>query len=123
MINEQIKAILAQEGMAPFVTHGSEGPHLVATWQSFIELLDDRRLAFPAGGYKKTEANLAAGSRVQLLVAAQAGPELPKSAGYRLTGTAQLETAGEAFDLIKGRFPWCRAAVVMTVEQVEKIHG
>ncbi len=121
MINEAVRAVLSQEGSATFVTNGPAGPHLVATWQSFLTLLDDQTLAFPAGGYRQTESNLLQGSPVQMVV----GSRLPSgtAAGYRLTGTAALESGTPVHAQLQERFPWCRSAVVMRVTQVDKLLG
>ena len=119
MITDAIRAVLKQEGPAAFVTTGPGGPHLVATWQSYLRVLDDATLAFPAGGYRRTEENLRAGSEVQMIV----GAKQPTGTGFRLTGRAELETAGPVHARLRQEFPWCRAAVVLRVTGVEKVLG
>ncbi|GEJ57535.1 pyridoxamine 5'-phosphate oxidase family protein [Anaeromyxobacter diazotrophicus] len=119
MIDEAVRAVLAQEGSAAFVTQGPGGPHLVATWQSYLRVLDDATLAFPAGGYRKTEENLRAGSPVQMIL----GAKEPRASGYRLSGRAELQADTPIHAELKQRFPWCRAAVVLHVTQVEKVLG
>ena len=54
MIPDRLKAAIKGEGSAAFVTQGPDGPHLVATWNSYLELVGDDTLEFPAGGYRKT---------------------------------------------------------------------
>ncbi len=71
MIPEPLKAALREEGSAAFVTRGPDGPHLVATWNSYVEVVDERTLVFPAGGYRRTEENLRSGSPVQMIVGGQ----------------------------------------------------
>lgn len=123
MLNAELRALLGEEGAASFVTTGPDGPHLVATWQSYIEVLDERTLAFPAGGYRRTEANLRTGSPVQMVISAKNPPGGGKSTGYRLTGTARLEADTPLHARLRERFPWCRAAVILSVDGVEKILG
>jgi hypothetical protein len=119
MIPERLKAALAEEGSAAFVTQGPAGPHLVATWNSYIELLDSRTLVFPAGGYRTTEENLRGGSAVQMII----GGHVPDGVGFRLTGRAELEVGTPHHARVRQRFPWSRAAVVLHVSGVEQVLG
>ncbi len=119
MITDAIRTVLKQEGPAAFVTEGADGPHLVATWQSYLRVLDDATLAFPAGGYRRTEQNLRAGSDVQMIV----GAKQPSGVGFRLRGRAELESGGPVHARLRQEFPWCRAAVVLHVTAVEKVLG
>jgi hypothetical protein len=119
MFPERLKAALKQEGSAAFVTQGPAGPHLVATWNSYIEVVDASTLVFPAGGYRTTEANLRSGSPVQMII----GGHLPEGVGFRLTGMADLEVGTPHHARLQQRFPWSRAAVVFHVRGVEQVLG
>ncbi len=119
MIPDALRRALAQEGSAAFVTEGPAGPHLVATWNSYVELVDDATLIFPAGGYHRTEQNLRSGSAVQMIV----GGHVPEGVGFRLTGRAELEVDTPHHARLKRRFPWARAAVVLRVNGVEQVLG
>jgi hypothetical protein len=123
VIDQAIRYVLGEEGSAAMVTAGSDGPHLVATWQSYVHVLDDQTLVFPAGGMRQTEANVKAGSPVQLLVSVRYSEGKSSGTGYRLSGVAEFQTDTPAHDLLRKRFPWCRAAVVMTVDKAEKVLG
>ena len=122
MLDAPVRAVLDAEGSATFVTMGPEGPHLVATWQSYLDVIDDETLAFPAGGYRLTEANLQRDPSVQMVIGSKGGPG-GKALGFRLTGTAELRAGTGLHERLKEKHPWCRAAVVMHVAQVEKILG
>lgn len=121
MIDDAVKAVLSRESSAALVTSGAEGPHLVATWNSYIELLSDDTIAFPAGGLRRTQANVEAGSPVQLIIGSR--DEAGKGTGFRLTGRAEYQLDTPVHHQLKQRFPWCRAAVVMKIEQVQKVLG
>ncbi|ABC83297.1 FMN-binding pyridoxamine 5'-phosphate oxidase-related protein [Anaeromyxobacter dehalogenans 2CP-C] len=119
MITDRLKAALREEGSAAFLTEGPRGPHLVATWNSYIHVVDDATLVFPAGGYRETETNVRSGSRVQMII----GGHVPEGVGFRLTGRAELEVDTPHHALIRQRFPWARAAVVLHVSEVEQVLG
>ena len=119
MIPDSLRAALRQEGSAAFVTQGPAGPHLVATWNSYIEVVDGSTLVFPAGGYRTTEQNLRGGSAVQMII----GGRVPDGVGFRLTGRAELEAGTPLHARLQQRFPWSRAAVVLHVSGVEQVLG
>jgi len=122
MLDSTIRAVLESEGSATFVTNGPEGPHLVATWQSYLDVLDDETLAFPVGGYRATEANLKRDPSVQMVIADKRGPAGP-AIGFRLTGTAEVQSGHALHERLKAKYPWCRGVVVMRVKHVERILG
>ena len=123
MIDDAVRSVLRAEGAATFVTNGPCGPHLVATWQSYVEVVDETTLIFPAGGYRRTEDNLAANAYTQLILGARTGTSTGKPLGYRLTGTAEVQVGTPLHDRLKARHSWCRAAVVVHVSNVERILG
>ena len=100
-------------------TVGPDGPHLAGTWGDYIRALGvrDDVILIPAGGLRKTEANLEANPRVELLLASRA-VQRPQGQGQGcvLSGTAHLQASGPEADLVKSRFPWARGALVVKVE-------
>ena len=122
MLDANVCAVLGAEGSATFVTNGADGPHLVATWQSYLDVVDDETLAFPAGGYRVTEANLARDPSIQMIIADKRSPAGP-AIGFRLTGTAELQSAHPLHARLQAKYPWCRGVVVMHVKRVERILG
>ncbi len=119
MITDAVAGVLRQEGPAAFITVGAGGPHLVATWQGYIRILDADTLVFPAGGFRVTEENVRAGSGVQMII----GAKQPKGIGFRLTGKAEFQVDTPIHAQLKKDFPWCRAAVLLHVTEVEKVLG
>jgi len=122
MLDSTVLAVLQVEGPATFVTTGSGGPHLVATWQSYLEAVDATTLIFPAAGYRVTESNLARDPSVQMIIGRQRDAD-GASIGFRLSGTAEVQAEGALQARLKEKYPWCRAAVVLHVTAVEQILG
>lgn len=122
MFNEKIKAILKHEGPASFATYGTEGIHMAATWNSYMEVLSNDTLLIPAGHLNKTQRNAEAGSEVQMIIASKdvAGIQ-GKGAGFLLRGKAKFEESGPNFDKLKSRFSWVRSAMVFTVKEVTEL--
>ncbi len=122
MINDKIIEILKHEGPASFATNGTDGIHMAATWNSYIEVLDNNTLLVPAGHLTKTQRNIEAGSEVQMILASKDVAGLQgKGAGFLLKGKARFEDSGANFDKIKSRFNWARAVMVFNVKEVTEL--
>ena len=121
-MNQLISEILKYEGAATLVTDSIMGPHVTATWNSYMEIGSADQLLIPAGGLEKTEQNINSGSKLIMLIGSkQVQGENGMGAGFRLTGEAEFVTEGEFFEKSKNRFPWMRAVVVFTIENAEQL--
>jgi predicted pyridoxine 5'-phosphate oxidase superfamily flavin-nucleotide-binding protein len=119
LIPEKFLEVLKHEGVASVVTQGDGEPHLVCTWNSYIQVLDNEKLLYPAGGMNSTEANLEKNNKIHVAVGSREvdgfhGP----GTGFRIEGTATFVKAGPEFEEIKQKFPWSRAAVEITVNAI-----
>jgi predicted pyridoxine 5'-phosphate oxidase superfamily flavin-nucleotide-binding protein len=119
MIPEKLLEVLKYEGVASIVTQGDGEPHLVCTWNSYIQILDNGKLLYPAGGMNETEVNVGENNKIQMAVGSKEvdgfhGP----GTGFRIDGTATFVKSGPEFEEIKQKFPWSRAAVIITVDSI-----
>lgn len=116
-----VREVLDKCEWVAIATVGPDGPHLAATWGDYIRALgiEGDVVLIPAGGLRKTEANLKANPRVELLMASRQiqRPQGGGGQGCLLSGTAELQASGPAMDRVKARFPWARAALVVKVER------
>ncbi len=123
LIEGDVRAVIETAEWVAIATTGADGPHLSATWGEYVRALGfaDDVVLIPAGRLRRTEANLAIDSRVELLFATRqvAGSRGTPGQGCLLRGPGEMETAGSRFDAVKARFPWARAALVVHVERVE----
>ena len=120
MIPQKLLDLLNTEGVVAFATQGTDGPHVVNTWHSYVAVEGDK-LYFPAGGMKNTEENLKANSRVQLTMGGHDSEG--KGVGFLIEGTAAFLYEGAGFDLIRSRFSWARSAVEIKVSNVQQTMG
>ncbi len=100
-------------------TADANGPHLAATWGDYIRALGIRGnvILIPAGGLRKTEANLQSNPRIELLLASRAiHRQNGEGQGCVLSGTGEMKSSGPEMDAVRAKFPWARAALVVTVE-------
>jgi hypothetical protein len=116
MIPEKLLEVLKQDGVVAIATLGQDGPHMVNTWNSYIQITADERLLIPAGYMQRTEANIAFNSNVLItLGSSKVAGNMGPGTGFLIKGTAEFITSGPDFEVIKAKFTWARAAVAVTI--------
>ncbi len=116
MMPEILLEVLKHEGVVAIATQGRNEPHLVNTWNSYVQISDDGRILIPAGGMKETEANIAKNPQVMITLGSRevAGKNGP-GAGFLIKGNGAFVTSGADFARVKSKFQWARAALAITV--------
>lgn len=118
MIPEKMLQVLKHEGVVAIVTQGEAGPHLVNTWNSYVQI-SAGRLLIPAGHMNVTEANVAKNNRVLVTMGCREVEGFhDQGTGFLIEGTAAFITSGAQFEAVKKRFSWARAALEITVVSV-----
>lgn len=116
MIPEKLLEVLKQDGVVAIATLGQDGPHMVNTWNSYVQISDDGRLLIPAGYMHRTEVNIATNSQVLItLGSSKVAGNLGTGTGFLIKGTAAFITSGPDFDVIKAKFVWARATLAVTI--------
>lgn len=119
MIPEKLLEVIKHEGVATIGTYADGKIHLSNTWNSYIQITEDGKLLYPAGGMNVTESNVKKNNKVQFTVGSREvdgfyGP----GTGFRINGTAAFIESGSEFEKIKQEYPWARAAVEITIDSV-----
>jgi len=121
MFPEILLEVLKHPGVVAIATQGEDGPHLVNTWNSYVQLRDNGRLLVPAGYMHVTEANIARDNRVLLTVGShEVAGKIGPGTGFLIRGRGEFLFSGADFDSIKAKYTWARAALAVTVESVEQ---
>ena len=123
MLNEKLLEILAhpQDSAVSIMTNGEQGPHLVNTWNSYIEVTADDKLLIPAYGFLRTEKNLTVQNKVTLSIAnKEIQGYRSKGTGVIVEGSACFLKEGAVFDRMKGKFDWLRAVLEVSVTTVKQ---
>jgi len=117
MLPEKLLEVLKHVGVAAIATQGQDGPHLVNTWNGYIQVPDAGRLLIPAGYMHETETSIARDNRVLLTIGShEVAGKLGPGTGFLIRGTAAFVSSGPDFDAVKAKYAWARAALVVTVE-------
>ena len=117
MIPETLQKILKMDGVVAIATLGTDGPHMVNTWNSYLKISQDGRLFIPAGYMHKTEANISHNPNVLITLGSSKVEGLHGTgAGFLIRGQAEFVTSGPDFDFMKAKFDWLRATLAVTIE-------
>jgi hypothetical protein len=116
-IPEKMLEVLTKDGVVAIATLGPDGPHLVNTWNSYVQVSEDGRLLIPAGYFNKTEVNIAANDKVLVtLGSSKVRGRTGAGTGFLVKGTATFLTSGPDFETVKSRFAWARATLAIAVD-------
>lgn len=119
MINEKLAEVISHpaDGAVAIVTQGEDGPHVVNSWNSYIQVTPDDKLLIPAGFMHRTEKNIDKNNKIQLAICnREVQGKMSKGTGFLVKGTARLLKEGEEFETVKKKYDWARAALEVTIE-------
>ena len=121
MIPVKLTEVLKNEGVVAIATLGQDGPHMVNTWNSYIQINNAGQILIPVGYMRRTEANIAFNNQVLITLGSRnVSGNIGPGAGFLIRGTARLETSGPDFDVVKARFAWARAVMAVTASSIEQ---
>lgn len=121
MLNEKLLEVLSHpvDSIVAIVTQGADEPHVVNTWNSYVNVTPDGKLLIPVGGMNQTEGNVAQDNRVKLTIGnREVQGKMYKGTGFLVTGAAKFVKEGSVFDIMKEKFPWARAVLEVTANAV-----
>ena len=123
MIGNKLREVLTTppDAALAIITRRADGPHVVNSWNSYVQITDEGELLIPAGRMFETEKNIASNNKVKLTITnREVEGKTYKGTGFLVEGTAVMEKEGPRFDIIKSVFPWARAALTIKVESEEQ---
>ncbi len=120
MLPETLLRVLQHEGVVTIASQAGNGtPHLVNTWNSYVQVSGDERLLIPAGGMQRTEKNISENRAVLLTLGSrEVQGKRGSGAGFLISGTAEFLYSGPEFENIRSKFPWARAALVVRIKDI-----
>ena len=114
--------VLKNSEWTAIATSGSEGAHVVGTWNEYIIALgiQEDKLLVPVGLMVQTEENLKRDNRIELLCGTRKiNGEHGPGKGLSIKGTGRMENEGENFEVVRAQFPWARAVLVVNVATIK----
>lgn len=121
MLPEKLLLVLKHEGVVAIATQSPDGPHLVNSWNSYIQIADEKRLLIPAGFMNQTEENIERDNRVLVTVGSrEVQGKYGPGTGFLIAGKAAFVKSGPEFESIKKEYEWARAALEVRIENIEQ---
>lgn len=119
MIPDKLKEVLNYESVVAIVTQGVKGPHVVNTWNSYLQITADGRLLGPVGGMNATETNVKENKSILMTIGSREVMGIhSKGTGFLIEGMAAFLVSGYEFEKMKEKFPWARAVLEITPETI-----
>lgn len=117
MLTEKFFEVINQEGVTSIVSWAGNEAHVVNTWNSYINVTDDKRVLIPAAGMYSIEEDVKENNKVKITVGSKdVQGTYGMGAGFRIEGTANFLTAGAEYEMMKGKFPFLSRVLEITVE-------
>jgi len=123
MLNEKLKEVLTHpsDGAIAIVTQGISEPHVVNSWNSYVNITPNDKFLIPVGGMNETEKNISRNNKVKLTIAnREVQGKMYKGTGFLIKGTAGFIKEGSEFEMMKTKFPWARAVLEITIESADQ---
>ena len=121
MLTEKFFEVISKEGVVSIVSWGTEEPHIVNTWNSYLNITSDERILIPAAGMRRTQKNVEQNSKVKLTLGSKEvmGYNYPGT-GFLIEGTAKFVESGLEFDMMKEKFAFLSRVLEITVTSVKQ---
>ena len=118
MFTDKFFEVISHEGVVSIVTWTDEGADVSNTWNSYLNVKENKIL-IPAAGMNKTQANMEKNPNVKLTVGSkEVMGKWAMGSGFLILGTAKFITSGEEFDLMKKKFPFLSRVLEITVSKI-----
>ena len=116
MLSEKFYEVIKHEGVVSIVSWGNDEPHVVNTWNSYLNISDDGRILIPAAGMRRTQKNILQNNRVKVTLGSKEvmGYKYPGT-GFLIEGTAKYLESGSEFEMMKEKFPFLSRVLEITV--------
>jgi hypothetical protein len=121
-VPKKLLEVLQHEGVVAIATQGTdERPHLVNTWNSYLQVIGNGLLLVPVGGMNRTQKNVSENNAVLLTLGSrEVEGRRSLGTGFLITGTAEFLSTGAEFGAVKNKFPWARAAMKIAIGTIEQ---
>lgn len=123
MLTEKFYDVLKNEGVVSIISWGEAEPHVVNTWNTFINVTSDERILIPAAGMRKTEKNVNYNNKIKMALGSKEviGYNDYQGTGFIIEGTAQFLDSGTDYDQMKEKFGFLTRVLEITVTSAKQM--
>lgn len=121
MLTEKFFEIINHEGVVSIVSWGKNEPHIVNTWNSYLNVTNDERILIPAAGMRSIEEDVKENNKVKITLGSKEVQGLSMlGAGFRIEGTAKFLEVGNDFEMMKNKFSFLNRVLEITVVDIKQ---
>lgn len=120
-MNQKFLDVIGHEGPTTIVTINGNPAHVVNTWNSYLDVVDDHTILLPAAGMRSIEHDFAKDNHITLTMGSKAVPGTQgPGAGFHVHGTGQFMDHGAYYDTMKAKFEWMRKVLVVSIDDIQQ---
>ncbi|SCM82856.1 FMN-binding protein [uncultured Sporomusa sp.] len=123
MLSEKFYDVLKNEGVVSIVSWGTDEPHIVNTWNSYLVVTPDERILIPAYAMRKTEKNVTQNNKLKMALGSRnvLGFNDYQGTGFVIEGTGKYLESGSEFDMMKEKFSFLTRVLEVTVTSAKQM--
>ena len=123
MFTEKFNDVLKNEGVVSIVSWGTDEPHMVNSWNSYLVVTADERILIPAYAMHRTEKNVNLNNKVKIALGSKEvlGYKDYPGTGFAIEGTAKFLNSGKEFDMMKEKFSFLTRVLEITVTSAKQM--
>jgi hypothetical protein len=123
MLTEKFYDVLKTEGVVSIISWGTDEPHVVNTWNSYLIVTPDERILIPAYAMRRTEKNVNQNNKVKLALGSKEvlGYNDYQGTGFVIEGCAKYLESGSDFDMMKEKFSFLTRVLEITVTSAKQM--
>ena len=123
MLSEKFYDVLKNEGVVSIVSWGTDEPHIVNTWNSYLVVTPDERILNPSYAMRKTEKNVTQNNKLKMALGSRnvLGFNDYQGTGFVIEGTGKYLESGSEFDMMKEKFSFLTRVLEVTVTSAKQM--
>ena len=123
MLSEKFYNVLKNEGVVSIVSWGTDEPHIVNTWNSYLVVTPDERILIPAYAMRKTEKNITQNNKLKMALGSRNVPGYNdyQGTGFVIEGTGKYLESGSEFEMMKEKFSFLTRVLEVTVTSAKQM--
>lgn len=121
MLTEKFFEVIKHEGVVSIVSAGTDEPHVVNTWNSYLNVTPDERILIPAAGMRRTQKNVDHNNKIKVTLGSKdvMGYKYPGT-GFLIEGIARFVESGSEFEMMKEKFPFLSRVLEVKVTSAKQ---
>jgi hypothetical protein len=123
MLTEKFLEVIKNEGVVSIISWGTDEPHVVNTWNSYLVVTSDERILIPAYAMRRTEKNVNINNKVKMTLGSKEvlGYKDYQGTGFVVEGTAKYLESGSEFDMMKEKFSFLTRVLEVRVTSAKQM--